>query len=114
MKLLLNQQMDLLSVISVLVWQLLLISVLCRVLGECAVDIQLLLLLLLLLFAVLTVTEVLCSDFLGDMDTELWGRKHYASSTLLHKRNTICALKSCHMCSVVVVFHRYDDHEEGL
>lgn len=65
----LTRQMGLLSVISVLIWQLLLISVLCRVLWECAVDIQL----LLLLFTILTVTEVLCSIFLGDVDTGLWG-----------------------------------------
>lgn len=99
MKLQLNHQMYLLSGISVLVWQLLLISVLCRVLWECAVDIQL----LTLLFATLTVTEVLCSVFLGDVDTGLWGRKHYASSTSLLKRNSTCALKSCHMCFVVVI-----------
>lgn len=73
-KLHLNHQMDLLSMIFVLGWQLLLISGLCRVLLECAVDIQL----LLLLFAVLTVTEVLGSVFLGDVDTGLWGRKQYA------------------------------------
>lgn len=94
----LNHQTDLLSVISVLVWQLLLISVLCRVLWECAVDIQL----LTLLWAILTVTEVLCSVLLEDVDTGLWGRKQYASLTCLHFRNSAGSLKSLHMCYVVI------------
>lgn len=52
---------------------------------------------------ILTMTEVLCSVFLGDVDTGLWGRKQYASLTSLQKRNSTCVLRSWDMCFVAVV-----------